>query len=330
VTAPLKLQSRPSRMRICLDLEAKLIEGNWGRCLRLASHSPSVTLAQHARLHGIIGFSLGRTSSRQMSLGIVVKGPEGLVLAAESRVTLEARPPQGPPLYVNFDNATKLLSFRNPHTLLGAVTYGAAAIALRTANSFVPEFEATLPDQRIPVADFANMLSDFFFNRWSAQMPIPPQYTGPSMTFVVAGFDEGQPYGRVFLIDIPANPTPREMHSGDSFGITWGGQRTFVDRLIRGYHEQLPDVVTQALGLTDPQKQTLLQALRPLEMAIPLQAMPLQDCVNLAIFFIRTTMDAQNLTVGVRGVGGPIDVAVITGSRGVEFVQRKRIVGEEG
>lgn len=59
-------------------------------------------------------------------------------------------------------------------------------------------------------------------------------------------------------------------------------------------------------------------------------AMPLQDCVNLAIFFIRTTIDAQNLSVGVRGVGGPIDVAVITASEGIQFIQRKQIVGEGG
>ena len=47
-----------------------------------------------------------------MSLGIVVEGPEGIVLAAESRVTLTAQTPTGP-LYVNFDNATKVLAFHN-------------------------------------------------------------------------------------------------------------------------------------------------------------------------------------------------------------------------
>jgi 20S proteasome alpha/beta subunit len=265
-----------------------------------------------------------------MSLGILIKGPEGLVLAADSRVTLGAQPPQGPGILVNFDNATKLLSFRQPHTFVGAVTYGDAAIGLRTASSFVPEFEATLPSERKPVADFAQLLSDFFMARWRAEMPMPPEYKESPMTFVVGGFDERQPYGQAFVIDIPIAPAPREVNPGVQFGITWGGQRDFVDRLLRGYHEKLPDVVAKALSLTKEQKQTLLSALSPLDMKVPLQAMALQDCVNLAIFFIRTTMDAQNLTVGVRGVGGPIDVAVITGTRGIEFVQRKKIVGEGG
>jgi len=265
-----------------------------------------------------------------MSLGIVIKGPEGLVLAADSRVTLGAQPPQGPPIFVNFDNVTKLLSFGEPHIHVGAVTYGNAVIGLRTASSFVPEFQATLPDQRTSVPEFAQLLSDFFLKQWKTQMPMPPKYKDLPVTFVVGGFDEGQPYSRVFVIDIPTNPTPREVNPNVEFGITWGGQRDFVDRLVRGYHEQLPDIVARALGLTTQQKQTLLNALAPLGMQVPFQAMALQDCVNLAIFFIRTTMDAQNLTVGIRGVGGPIDVAVITGSRGIEFIQRKEIIGEGG
>ena len=76
-----------------------------------------------------------------MSLGVGIKGPEGIVLAADSRVTLEASRPGGPVIPVNYDNATKLLSFSKPHNHVGVVTYGAAVIGQRTAHSFVPEFE---------------------------------------------------------------------------------------------------------------------------------------------------------------------------------------------
>jgi len=63
-------------------------------------------------------------------------------------------------------------------------------------------------------------------------------------------------------------------------------------------------------------------------MQIPLLAMPLQDCVDLALFFIQTTIAAQRLTVGLRGCGGPIDVATITRREGVHYIQKKQIVGE--
>ncbi len=262
-----------------------------------------------------------------MSLGIVIKGPEGLVLAAESRITVGAKPIQGPEIHVNFDNATKLLAFSDPNTSFGVVTYGLAAIGLRGAHSFVPEFEASLPSDRLTVQGFSQCLSDFFMQQWKREMP--PEYQGPNMTFVVGGFNEGEPYGCVFLSEIPRNPNPIEQHP-DGFGITWGGQREFVDRLIQGYDHRLPDAISKALNLQEEQKQLMMQAIAPMQMQIPLPAMPLQDCVNLAIFFLRTTIAAQRLTVGIRGCGGPIDVATITRREGLCFVQRKKIVGEKG
>jgi 20S proteasome alpha/beta subunit len=262
-----------------------------------------------------------------MSLGIIIKGPEGLVLATESRVTITSRSNEGTRTHVNFDNATKLLSFSPPNNAVGTVTYGQAAIGLRTAQSFLPEFEAELPEQRLSVQAFAQRLSDFFLRQWQAVMH--PDYKGLDMTFVVGGFNQGEPYGRVFLFDIPRKPTPQEQNARPGeFGITWGGQREFVDRLIQGYDYRLPDTVTKALDLNDDQSQELRQAIGKLQMQIPLIAMPLQDCVDLAIFFIRTTIIGQRLTVGMQGCGGPIDVATITRREGLRFIQHKQIVGE--
>src|SRR3990170_4489468 len=99
-----------------------------------------------------------------MSLGIIIKGPEGVVLAADSRVTLSAKTPQGL-LHVNYDNATKLLSFSEPNNYIGAVTYGQAAIGLRTANSYLPEFESSLEKNRLSIDEFANRLSNFFIEQ---------------------------------------------------------------------------------------------------------------------------------------------------------------------
>lgn len=263
-----------------------------------------------------------------MSLGIVIKGPEGLVLAAESRVTLEAKVPSNQLIRVNFDNATKLISFSEPHTYVGVVTYGMAAIGVRPAHSFTPEFEAALPIKRLSVLGFAEKLSEFFLQEWKTEMP--EDYSGPPMVFVIGGFNEGEPYGRVFLVEIPTNPTPVEQQAGvREFGITWGGQREFVERLIFGYdREKLLKIVSKTLKLEHEQAESLKKKLNVLHMNIPLAAMSIQDCVDLAIFFIRTTISAQRLTVGIRGCGGPIDVAIITRREGLEFIQQKRVVGE--
>lgn len=148
-----------------------------------------------------------------MSLGIVVKGSEGIVLAADSRLTLTATMQDQTQHVVNFDNVTKLLTFAKPNEWIGAVTWGDAVIGtsqndIRTAQSFVSEFEVGLPDQRLTVSDFAQRMSNFYMDRWRDKMP--PNHQTSGMVFCVGGFDEGSAYGSVYLINIPNQPNPEE------------------------------------------------------------------------------------------------------------------------
>jgi len=260
-------------------------------------------------------------------LGIVIKAPEGIVLAAESRLTLAAVDPiTQAPVQVSFDNATKLLAFqvKDKFRRVGVVTYGQAGIGNRTAASFVPEFESTIGDKPMDTKKFAETFATFYREQWEAA--VPEGYSGPPMTFVIGGYDENAAYGRVFSVDIPQRPDPVELNEGDgSFGITWGGQTDHMDRLIRGFDRRLPELVSKALNLAPATRKDMEAAISQLQMSLPLQAMPLQDCVDLAVFFIRTTIAAQSLTVGTRGVGGPIDVATVTRSRGLDFIRRKQV-----
>ena len=268
-----------------------------------------------------------------MSLGIVFKGPEGIVLAADSRVTLTARVP-GKKLVLpaSFDNVTKLLKVEG-QSFVGAVTYGLGAIgerAPRTAHSFIPEFEAKLSEEtsdQLDVPDFAQKLSDFFMGQWRTSMP---NHKGKeNMVFLIGGFDKNATYGRVFEVGIPFRPEPKEWHAGPgTFGPVWGGQREFTDRLIQGFDPMLINIARETLGLSDDQSAKLENAFKSLGIHIPYQFLPLQDCVNLSIFLIRTTMTIQTWQVGIRGVGGFIDVATITRTNGFKPIQHKEIKGE--
>lgn len=266
-----------------------------------------------------------------MSLGVVIKGSEGVVLAADSRITLIATMGEhGAQLPVNFDNATKLLTFVEPHNWIGAITFGEAVIGttasdLRTAQSYVPEFEASLPANRLTVSEFSDRLSNFFLGQWQQKMP--GEYAGPGMTFVVGGFNEGQPYGSVYLLNIPNTPRPIEQAPND-FGITFGGQNELGARLLQGYDPGLIQIARQQLNLNEEQVQSFQRSLGQLMLTIPYQVLPLQDCINLAVFLIRTTANAQNFNIGVRGVGGAVDVAVITKRDATHIVQRKELVGD--
>lgn len=270
-----------------------------------------------------------------MSLGIVVKVPEGLVLAAESRITIGAqiKTPMGvQQLPVYFDNATKLLSFSPPNITIGVVTYGMAVIGQqnpRTAANFIPEFEASLPKERLSVLDFAEKISEFYLKQWRSTMP-PDDKIGnmPNMTFVIAGYNPDDVYGQVFIVEIPRVPKPVERSKGSECGMTFGGQHDIVSKIMMGYDIRLPEVLQKGLNLTPEQEAKVGELLKQFQLAVPLQVLALQDGIDLACFFIRTTMDAQKLSMGIRGVGGAIDVAVIKRNTNLQFIQRKQEHGE--
>ena len=263
-----------------------------------------------------------------MSLGVVVLGPEGVVLASDSRLSLTAQRKDAAPLPVDFDNATKLLSFsaKDQHRHVGAVTYGAAVIGLRSAHSLMPEFEVELDQEpRLSVEQYAQKLSTFFLKRW--KNTVPEDYQGPPMTFIVGGYDEDAPYGKVFLLDIPYNPAPVEQNPAETeFGMTWGGQLEVASRVIHGYDPQLPRILQEEFGMQPNDIEQMLRVFKKqLGFSVPYEVLPLQDCIDLATFMIRTTMDAQSLAVTRRGVGGPIDVAVITRTKPLEYIQKKSL-----
>jgi len=267
-----------------------------------------------------------------MSLGIVFKGPEGIVLAADSRVTLMSKFEDGSIMPSTFDNTLKLLRV-NGQDFVGIITYGLGAIGKnpRTAYSYIPEFEASIKrkkNKRLGVEDIAQKLSSFFMERWKdEEMPNPQEWKAGKngdMVFLLGGYDEGEPYGRVYEVDIPSQPSPREWHL-NTFGPVWGGQQDFVGRLIHGYDPNMIQAIQKSLDLSDEQVAKLRAELKGIEAKIPYQFLPLQDCINLSVLLVRTTIEMQSFYVGLRGVGGEIDVAVITKTGGFQSVKEKYV-----
>lgn len=261
-----------------------------------------------------------------MSLGVVFKGPEGVVLAADSRVTLTATLASGGSVAVGFDNATKLLKVKG-QDFVAAVTYGQGALGQaepRTAHSFLPEFEAELADSgRLTVHEFASRLGAFFKQQWdTAEMP---DKADPLM-FLVGGYDAGAIYGSTYEVGVPVALDPKER---PPFGIAWGGQIQTASRLLNGYDRELETLLKDTLGLDDAAHAELMGKLgSQLATPIPYQFLPLQDCVDLSILLVRTTARLQDFYVGIRGVGGAIDVATITRTEGYRAIQEKQIGGE--
>jgi len=276
-----------------------------------------------------------------VSLGIMIKGSEGMVLAADSRVTLFNPVNVGTPnvtqtivIPATFDNATKILKVAEQE-YVGAVTYGLGAFFTthgpRTMQSFLPEFEETLKrdkTKRLSVSDFANRMSSFYLERWNAVVNRPPNL-GEEITFLVAGYDEGAAYGRGFSFAIPNQPAPLELNAAPgAFGITWGGQHDLAFRILYGFDPGVLDFLRAEFNLQPLQLEQLKAKMEARFAAgIPYQFLPLQDCVDLAVFLIEDTIRFQQYrTSVVRGVGGPVEVATVTRDGKFQFISRKQVV----
>jgi hypothetical protein len=145
------------------------------------------------------------------------------------------------------------------------------------------------------VADFATKLGEFYLAKWNAaHMPAETDPTG----FIVGGYDDNEPYGRLYSVTIPTDPAPSELQV-NTFGLQMAGQISVANGLLG----QAP---------------------------IPWQLLPLQDCIDVAILAVKTTAELQKFVTDIRGVGGPVDVAIITKIDGFRYIQSKSLRGEHG
>ena len=251
------------------------------------------------------------------------------MLAADTRLTLGT---------VTFDNASKVLPLGDN---AAAVTYGVGSIGGRSAHSLIPQFRneieerhlangsdplsdmaAFLDDPMLPVSMWASELGAFFQRYWvSVGSPANAQ----AMSFLVAGITEDMPYGEIYqLPNIGSAAT--ELHKG-LFGMAWGGQTDLASRIINGYDGNLTAHLTDQLqGVDIPSILTTYS--QKYQLPVPYPVLPLQDCIDLAMFLIRATISLQGLAQTNRGVGGTIEVVAITPEEGLQWVQKREIRGE--
>ncbi|HKV95980.1 MAG TPA: hypothetical protein VJR90_00630 [Gammaproteobacteria bacterium] len=240
-----------------------------------------------------------------MSLAITVYVREGIVMAADSRLTLNQTVSQVDAQVVHLavgqsDNVQKL--FLSPNRV-GISTFGDADIKGVPIAGFVDSFLATkLPDNG-QVEETAKALLAFF----RSNDPMP------STTFHVAGYTSSGAIAQqeVWLVDIRTNCCERK-NPPEEQGATWGGEIDILSRLVN------PVARVDASG-------KILMNLP--DYPIPWGFFTLQDAIDFAIFATRSTIDAIRFQPRAKTVGGPIDVLVLQ-QNGCKWIQRKQLRGE--
>lgn len=155
----------------------------------------------------------------------------------------------------------------------------------------------------------------------------------PLLEFLVAGFNPDGTNG-VYKITIPdekmQNGLVQKLGSGKS-GATWIGQTEVLVRIIRGWSPEIKKI-KQVMELPELKRQELMRSLDDQEYVINWATMTLQDAIDFSNMSIKITENVQQITDGTwgspgasPGVGGPVDIAVITPEKGFVWIQKKKL-----
>jgi hypothetical protein len=235
-----------------------------------------------------------------MSLVVTVYVPSGIVMAADSRMTVlrtDDREEDGQKVRVQqqlvlSDSAYKVVRLRKVPA--GVSVYDSGIIDNQPVESHVRRFEeeALTPD------DDVNAVAQKFLQYFQAN------HKGVPLGFHVAGYKlEGKASVPYVLVGHTTRETQiRRVNATDKgelqYGVVRSGDVLVANRLID-------------------------------ENFVPFfAAMPLQEAIDYAVHLIRTTIDTLRFEPRFPTVGGPIDIMVVQPD-GMHWVQRKELQGED-
>ena len=233
-----------------------------------------------------------------MSLVVTVYVPSGIVMAADSRMSVQRSEERAEgeqktliqQQLVLSDNAYKVVELRR--AAVGISIYDAGIINNQPADSHVHRFEEEAVTQEDDVMTVGEKFLDYFQKNFPG-VAVGYHLCGyrvenrASVPYVLVGHTVREPGMRRVNAD---------EHGNVQFGITRAGDTLVANRLIDPNH-------------------------------LPLfPAMPLQDAVDYAAHLIRTTIDTMRFEPRFPSVGGAIDLLVVT-PEGIRWVQRKELRG---
>lgn len=151
------------------------------------------------------------------------------------------------------------------------------------------------------------------------------------LQFIVAGFNSDDSHN-VYRVTVPGEiEMKRDSNErGKEYGASWIGQTDVLTRIVLGYDPRLGNLPMIQKSMQELTPKVAQQQLRNLEYNIQWGTMTLQDGIDFSVLAIETTTAIQRFSDGIvgdpgdmPGVGGPVDVAIITPEKGFIWVSKK-------
>lgn len=263
-----------------------------------------------------------------MSVVIVVKVSEGLVLGADSAATLHGRieRPEGAQEGVlkTYFNARKLLQVGD--FPIGVLTWGTPFIGSRTIESLVREWEYEKhwlsqkeyqkhSDEDFQVKECAGELCKHLSEVYAEEHDKLPEQQRPIIGFLMAGYSHRGFFPEIWRFVLPPDSGGQvhdqrpDLGGKPNFGATWYGLTDAIVRLHFGRDDGVVKVISEKYGIPE---QELREILQPLEYQIPFPVMPLQDAIEYAKYMLNVTIGRYRFVIGPELCGGQIEIAAIT------------------
>ncbi len=274
-----------------------------------------------------------------MSVVIVVKVSEGLVLGADSAATIQGRveSPEGvrEGVLKTFFNARKLLQIGD--FPIGVLTWGKAFIGSRTIESLIREWEYKNnwqsekeysehhDGQKFKVKTCAEKLCRYLAGLYAEEFGEATNNDCPIIGFIVAGYSQEEFFPEIWRFVFPVdnggqihNQRPDRDGKPD-FGAHWFGLTDAIVRLHFGRDVRAVNAISEKFKI--PRKE-IEKTLQPFEYRIPFAVMPLQDAIEYASYMLNVAIGRYRFVIGPEQCGGQIEIAAIT-QKNFDWISRK-------
>lgn len=235
-----------------------------------------------------------------MSLVITVYAPEGIILAGDSRLTLNwTETENGENKRVSItasDSNSKIFQIKEK---FGLGTFGSADIHGIPISGYIHKFIEEKITSKTKIDEIPAFLHEFFGTDLGR----------PNTSFYLCGYklERGVSVPHIYFIDVSDGSTFRINTSGKEikYGANWGGETEVLTRLLNDIKIQDGD--------------DWVDAITP---GVPFDFFTLQDAIDFSIYAVRTTIETFRFQQRIKTVGGPIDILAIKPD-GVQWIQKK-------
>jgi hypothetical protein len=284
-----------------------------------------------------------------MTVAIALKVHDGVVLAADSAVTMGVRVVDGELLQNVYNRADKTFNLTKGKSI-GAVGWGLGNIGSASLATLMKDLRKRFTDGHLGPDGEEWMLPDHYTIEWVAARvkgflfdelykPFYDKLAGeaeangrkphwPYMGMLIVGYSAGRSSPEVWQLVVKEGKAHAHRLAApeEENAMFWGGQGDAVFRLVGGMDSRVAPLLEKELkGKVDPAELTAALARVAAETTAAMlpPAMPIQDVIDLAYFLVDTCVKYSRYTPGYQTIGGPIDIAAITKHEGFRWVQRK-------